>query len=288
MPNMFVEALTISGGKVHDEAREIAIPPESRIAQIQVEPSQTIYKPGEKARIKLKLTGPDGKPFLGSTVVAVYDKAVEYISGGSNVPEIKAFFWSWKTHHQPQTESSLNRWFHNLIEAERNRHARSRCLRCRCRRGIGRLKAMAEMEGSKRGSKAKHGGAWHSGMACSAQVEAAAMAAMAAARCTLSQADLSRRETAGPTRQRCRYVTSSPAHRPHQLRRHRVLGRGLVTAADGTALVDFALPDSLTTWKIKSWTLGPGTKVGQAESEIITSKDLLVRLQAPAVLRREG
>ena len=45
--------------------------------------------------------------------------------------------------------------------------------------------------------------------------------------------------------------------------------------------VDFPLPDSLTTWKVKTWTLGPGTKVGQAESEIVTSKDLLVRLQAP-------
>ena len=55
----------------------------------------------------------------------------------------------------------------------------------------------------------------------------------------------------------------------------------LATAPDGTALVDFSLPDSLTTWKIKSWTLGPGTKVGQAESEIVTTKDLLVRLQAP-------
>ena len=55
----------------------------------------------------------------------------------------------------------------------------------------------------------------------------------------------------------------------------------LATAPDGTALVDFSLPDSLTTWKVKSWTLGPGTKVGQAESQIVTSKDLLVRLQAP-------
>jgi uncharacterized protein YfaS (alpha-2-macroglobulin family) len=55
----------------------------------------------------------------------------------------------------------------------------------------------------------------------------------------------------------------------------------LETAPDGTALVDFTLPDSLTTWKVKTWTLGPGTKVGQAESQIVTSKDLLVRLQAP-------
>ena len=90
MPNMFVEALTVADGKVHDEAREIAIPPESRIAQIAIEPSQTIYKPGQKATIKLKLTGPDGKPFLGSSVVTVYDKAVEYISGGSNIPDIKS------------------------------------------------------------------------------------------------------------------------------------------------------------------------------------------------------
>ncbi len=26
----------------------------------------------------------------------MYDKAVEYISGGSNVPDIKAFFWKWR------------------------------------------------------------------------------------------------------------------------------------------------------------------------------------------------
>ena len=115
MPNFFVEAVTVAGGKVHDEAREIAVPPESRVVDVAVEPSQTTYKPGQKAKVKLKLTGPDGKPFAGSTVLSVYDKAVEYISGGSNVPEIKEFFWKWKRSHHPQTESSLDRWFFNLV-----------------------------------------------------------------------------------------------------------------------------------------------------------------------------
>ena len=55
----------------------------------------------------------------------------------------------------------------------------------------------------------------------------------------------------------------------------------LTTAADGTAEVEFPLPESLTTWKVKTWTMGPGTRVGQGETEIITTKDLLVRLQAP-------
>ena len=55
----------------------------------------------------------------------------------------------------------------------------------------------------------------------------------------------------------------------------------LTTAADGTAEVEFPLPESLTTWKVKTWTMGLGTTVGQGDSEIVTTKDLLVRLQAP-------
>ena len=35
-------------------------------------------------------------------MVAIYDKSVEYISGGSNVPEIKEFFWKWRRHHDPR------------------------------------------------------------------------------------------------------------------------------------------------------------------------------------------
>ncbi|MEZ6045676.1 MAG: alpha-2-macroglobulin family protein [Planctomycetaceae bacterium] len=43
----------------------------------------------------------------------------------------------------------------------------------------------------------------------------------------------------------------------------------------------FPLPDSLTTWKISGWAMGEGTRVGHGEVEVITSKNLLVRLQAP-------
>jgi hypothetical protein len=55
----------------------------------------------------------------------------------------------------------------------------------------------------------------------------------------------------------------------------------LTTAPDGTADVEFTLPESLTTWKVKAWTMGLGTKVGHAETEVVTTKDLLVRLRAP-------
>src|SRR5262249_9552345 len=40
MPNLFVEAMTVADGKVHNEAREVAVPPESRVVDIAVQPSQ--------------------------------------------------------------------------------------------------------------------------------------------------------------------------------------------------------------------------------------------------------
>ena len=73
------------------------------------------YKPGQKAKVKVKLTDFVGKPFVGSTVLSIYDKSVEYISGGSNVPEIKEFFWKWRRHHRPYIETNLDRWFANLV-----------------------------------------------------------------------------------------------------------------------------------------------------------------------------
>ncbi|MBU0566426.1 alpha-2-macroglobulin, partial [bacterium] len=108
MPNFFVEAFTISDGKLYNETKEIIVPPEKRVLNVEVIPSSESYKPGEEAQVKVKLTDFFGEPFVGSTVVSIYDKSVEYISGGSNVPEIKAFFWKWRRHHNPHTESSLN------------------------------------------------------------------------------------------------------------------------------------------------------------------------------------
>src|SRR5262249_29151839 len=55
----------------------------------------------------------------------------------------------------------------------------------------------------------------------------------------------------------------------------------LVTNKDGVAEVSLTMPENLTGWKVKTWALGHGTKVGQGEAEVTTKKDLLVRLQAP-------
>ncbi|MCY2929954.1 MAG: MG2 domain-containing protein [Planctomycetota bacterium] len=76
MPNFFVEAVTIHSGKVHTDVRQIVVPPEKRILNVQVTAPEKV-KPGEKTKVRIKLTDATGEPFVGSTVVTLYDKAVE-------------------------------------------------------------------------------------------------------------------------------------------------------------------------------------------------------------------
>ncbi|MEK6234833.1 MAG: MG2 domain-containing protein, partial [Planctomycetales bacterium] len=113
MPNFFVEAVAVARGKVHSQVREVVVPPEKRVLNVKIEPTSETYRPGEKAAVAIKLTDFQGEPFAGSAVGSIYDKSVEYVSGGSNVPEIKSFFCKWRRRHYMHAETSLGRWFGN-------------------------------------------------------------------------------------------------------------------------------------------------------------------------------
>jgi len=41
------------------------------------------------------------------------------------------------------------------------------------------------------------------------------------------------------------------------------------------------MPENLTTWKARVWAMGMGAKVGEGAAEVVTTKNLIIRLQAP-------
>ena len=129
MPNFFVEAMTIADGKLHTDVREIVVPPEKRVLTVDVAPNKDRYKPGEKGSARIRLTDEQGNPFVGSVVVTVYDKSVEYIAGGSNVEDIRPFFWKWRRSHNESTFSNLDRWFAQLLAKGERGHGQPRRLR---------------------------------------------------------------------------------------------------------------------------------------------------------------
>jgi uncharacterized protein YfaS (alpha-2-macroglobulin family) len=58
----------------------------------------------------------------------------------------------------------------------------------------------------------------------------------------------------------------------------------LITNAEGLGQATFTLPDSLTTWQVDVRGLTTDTKVGEAETQIVTTKSLLIRPVTPRFL----
>lgn len=290
MPNFFVEAVTVADGKIHSEMREVVVPPEKRIVNVEVLASKQEYLPGEKATVKVKLTDLLGKPFIGSTVLTMYDKSVEYISGGSNVPEIKEFFWKWRRHHNPHTESSLQHWFGNLMK--RGEIGMNNL-------GVFGEQVVEEMQGGQPGGPVRlqmaGGGFGGRGAGMYMRKSANAAMPMAAPRSEAAAADgvaLGRAalgdEAAKDKRDRNGGGDpGQPAGGDVQpsIRKNfadtAFWAGALTTNQEGIAEVALNMPENLTTWKLKSWAMGHGTKVGQGEVEVLTKKNLIVRLQAP-------
>ncbi len=275
MPNFFVEAFTVSDGKVYTETREVIVPPESRVLEVEVKPSSNEYKPGEKAKVKIRVTDANGKPYAGSTVVSIYDKAVEYISGGSNVPEIKAFFWKWRRRHQPHRESSLDKRSRNLL--------RSKETAMQFPGVFGYLVAdeLTDMNGMKYdlGHGGFGGGGYGGGGPEGMRLlkSAARMSSVSEEAFEGMAADYAAAPSAGPG-------IVQPAVQPTV--RTKFADTALWVAAlntneAGEAEVELTMPENLTTWKARVWAMGAGTRVGEGEAEVVTTKDLIIRLQAP-------
>jgi uncharacterized protein YfaS (alpha-2-macroglobulin family) len=280
MPNIFVEAVTVHGGQVHTEMRELAVPPEKRILNVEVQADREEYKPGQKATVKVKLTDLQGQPFVGSTVLTVYDRSVEYISGGSNVPEIRAHFWKWRRSHYTSQEHSLARMSHNLLR--QNEIGMNNL-------GLFGADVVEEMNLRRKGGMQAEAFGLGGGRGMRENQRAMPMAAAAAPGDLAAgmAADGAKAMADGADRQaEANAGADSPAPGVEPTIRKNfadtAFWKGNVTTnKDGIAEVSFDMPEQLTGWKIRVWAMGHGTKVGQGEAEVVTKKDLLLRLQAP-------
>jgi uncharacterized protein YfaS (alpha-2-macroglobulin family) len=282
MPNFFIEAVTVANGRVYTETREVVVPPEKRVLNVAVLPSQTEYRPGQKATVKVKLTDLAGRPFAGSTVLSFYDKSVEYIAGGSNVSDIRSFFWQWRRNHHPQTETNLAHWFGNLIRS--GEIAMSDL-------GVFGAQMIDQIQTQATSTVGlTKDGAFRAERLAAEAAPAAGPGGYGGRNGAMPRGALRKSEQAGEAE--AAKVPASPAPAPPAagdvqptVRKNfadtALWAAALTTGPDGVAEVSLTMPENLTGWKVKVWAMGLGTKVGQGEAEVVTKKDLLVRLQTP-------
>ena len=270
-PNFFIEAITISAARVHTVVKQIAVPPQKRMLNVEVAPSTEAYQPGQEARVKIRLTDLAGEPFVGETVITVYDKSVEYIAGGSNVGDIREHFWSWRRQHYPGGDTNLDLSGRNLTP--RNHPTMEHLgiygyhiLPSREQRKGLRTRTAVTARGAERFA-APGGIALDAAEPSAGAFESVDMAMEFAD----DDRGLGGPELKKPT------VRTNFADTAYWT-------AALETDEQGFAEVKFPMPENLTAWKIQVWGMGHGARVGEGTADVVTRKDLLVRLQTPRFL----
>jgi len=222
--------------------------------------------------------------------VAIYDKSVEYISGGSNVPEIKEFFWKWRRSHNPQTESSLDRWFGPMIRPNTVGMADLGVFGGTVADEFGvtanGMQAVSQWNAPGSGPRStEHRMMLSKEMALPAPAGMAGgmgggMGGMAPGMvmAPMAEGKAAAKEEPAPAGGKAPLV--QPTIRTKFADTALWVG-ALTTEKDGTAEVSLDMPENLTTWRIKVWGMGHGTKVGQGQADVVTRKDLIIRMEAP-------
>ena len=270
MPNFFVEAITVSDGKVYTETKEIVVPPEQKIVNVELTASKTEFLPGAESLIHLRLTDAEGQPVVGSTALTIYDKSVDYIAGGSNVGDIREVFWKWRRRHQSQSATNLARHFPNIPLPGKP-----------VMRPIGAFGHTVADEMDDAGDRKvafKNGAEFQRKRRSSGIAPRALMAAEAASDSELAMADGS--SVAAPAEGAAAAPLIQPALRSNFADTALWIG-SVETDESGMAEISLKLPENLTTWRGRVWTVSHGTKVGTGEIQFVTRKNLIVRLQAP-------
>ena len=301
MPNFFVEAVTVADGKVYTETKEVVVPPEKRVLNVEVLPSSKTYKPGEKGKVKVKVTDHTGEGYAGTTIFTMYDKSVEYISGGSNVPAIKEFFWKWRRHHNPQHQDNLSLLqstniglpnvpgmaFLGVFGASVADEAEGGAVEMAA---LGNANGFGGGRGGG-GLALRKGEARANMLADGAMPQAAKFAAAApSAPGKPGDAAMDRLASTRELQSAGEPAADGGSGGGENLQEPTVRSNfadtakwvaTLNTGKDGLAEVEVDMPENLTGWKIRVWGLGQGTRVGSGDADVVTRKNLIVRLQAP-------
>jgi hypothetical protein len=245
VPNYLFEATLVAGGEAHTEKCELFVPPVRDVVNVELHPDRLTYQPGQKGHIRIHAFDASGKPVTGSMTLTAYDKALTY------------------------------------FEAK-------------------------EGEGPKALLRARHADFWSSGVTTT--LGSRQFGALGTFICPEYHLDDAAKPPTGSmggspgvpsdpseegrrdmaARRRNQEKESDEPSRPlpppdirHNFSETAAWLPNLALDEHGTANAEIVYPDSTTTWRIRGYLVTKETHVGDAVSEVTTTKPFFVRLQAP-------
>ena len=286
-PNFYVEATTVSDLRVHEQAVSICVPPEDEVVRVAVATDKPEYRPGEKAIVNLAATAPSGEPAQVQVVLSAFDKSVLYIQP-EFTPLIAKFFHGMVRSHQPRMITNLLEQFaawNPLLMPYQDLWSLPPGWQGTWGAAAGGWSYVGEpvlLElGEGLGGASYGGGALRKAGAANMAMDAIAAPAGGPMAAEAAGAAAGEMRAGGPTGAPPGPGAFAEAEVRKAFADTAFWTPSVTTGPDGKATVSFEMPENLTTWKVNAWALGKDSKAGQASAEAVTTKDLIVRLQAP-------
>jgi len=283
-PNFFLHAVMLHDGQLFRETREVFCPPEKNFLNLTVSASKPEFKPGEKGTFTFSAQDSAGKPVQAELAFTLFDASTLYFQK-EMATEIKQFFFGQRRYQTLNLDSSHQVSFGSVIAAS------PKALEWKDLKGYppdyqysGRYRNLRNKDGEG-GFGGGKGEMMDDAKAMNA-MPAAPMAAEAPGAMNAEKADKQlARAQGGQQQEQEKKKGQAGALVEAEVRSNFAdsvaWAPTLLTDADGKATLDVTFPDSLTTWKGGVYGMTKATQVASASANVITTKHLLVRLQAP-------
>ncbi|EIE02554.1 alpha-2-macroglobulin family protein [Leptospira licerasiae] len=109
-PNFTLSAVQFSGNDVYKSQVRVVAPPEQKFLKVALESGRKVYRPGDKAEIKLKTTGLGGGGVSAEVSLAIVDEAIYQIKE-EKTPNIGTFFYHPRRNNVQTTLASAYKFF---------------------------------------------------------------------------------------------------------------------------------------------------------------------------------
>ncbi len=275
-PNFFIEATTVANTRVHQQSKRICVPPEEGIIKVAVTTDKPEYKPGEKANVKVTAKTLDGKPAQAQVTLSAFDKSVLYIQP-EFTPPIAKFFHGRVRHHYTRMTTNLVEQFSSWGYIHRPfqyLYPYPAAWYGVWGPSVRDWRTVDEKDMDKLGGAPGDRSEGESRGGASELKEEEALG-------KLKKGGGAARTSGKPEGKSAGTGDFAEAEVRKKFADTALWLTTLTTDADGTATASFEMPENLTTWKINAWGMTTGTKVGQSDTSAVTTKNLIVRLQAP-------
>ena len=271
VPNFFLSAALVQDYEVYQAQTEVFVPPIRQLLNISVKGDKAVYKPGETGTFDVTALDYAGKPARAEVSLALIDASLFYIQK-SFTPDVRQFYYADRRSDEVGLDSSRS----GNPQARReddNQTPNYETHGFELPDDFGQLQLTPGGFGYY-GYRRFNGS---DGMAFENRVAMPAMS-MAAPAPPGSPRVAQRMKAASEPEAA---TASAPPVEVRSNFAETAYWAPAIITENGKATVKVTFPDSLTQWHASALGLTKTVQVGEAETDVATKKDLLVRLQAP-------